>query len=105
MDLRPLLFLQLLPVLLIPAGALGLTGAYTAKTDWLVILGLYVTARACDAGDDTVLRFTGQAISGHALMHLCLAGVTAWLAYRARAAAAAEGPDMTHASTSFSTSG
>jgi hypothetical protein len=104
-DLRPLLLLQLLPVLLIPAGALGLAGHHTAKADWLVILGLYALARALDVGDAAVMRFSGNAISGHALMHLCLTGVAARLAYRAGASPAAKERGIVQASTSFSTSG
>lgn len=107
-DVRPLLLLQLLPVLLIPAGALSLSGRHTSTADWLVMLGLYALARLSDVGDAAVLRFTGGAVSGHALMHLCLAGVAAWLAYRAGAAAsvrAAPAAGLAQASTSLSTSG
>lgn len=108
MDLRPILLLQLLPVLLIPAGALGLPGVCTRRSDWMVMLGLYTLARVCDLGDAAVMRFTG-AVSGHALMHLCLAGVAGWLAYRACAAVApsapAESEGLAQATTSLITSG
>jgi hypothetical protein len=107
-DVRALLLLQLMPVLLIPAGALSLPGRHTHKADWLLILGLYALARVSDLGDAAVLRFTLGAFSGHALMHLCLAGVAAWLAYRASAAgspAAAENAGLAQATTSLSTSG
>ncbi|MBC7956007.1 MAG: hypothetical protein H7Y33_09085 [Cytophagales bacterium] len=107
-DVRPLLLLQLMPVLLIPAGALSLPGRQTHKADWLLILGLYALARVSDMGDAAVLRFTGGAVSGHALMHLSLAGVAAWLAYRVSAAAspeATESAGLAQATTSLSTSG
>lgn len=108
-DLRPLLMLQLLPVLLIPAGALSLRGRHTRRADWLLMLSLYALARVFDWGDAAVMRLTGGALSGHALMHLCLAGVVAWLAYRAGAATAspvaAESGGLAQASTSLSTSG
>ncbi len=109
-DLRPLLLLQLLPVLLIPAGALSLPGRHTRKADWLLVLGLYALARVSDLGDDSVLLATGGAISGHGLMHLCLAGVAAWLAYRAGSASAAspefgKSGTLAQANTSLSTSG
>lgn len=109
-DLRPLLLLQLLPVLLIPAGALSLPGQHTRKADWLLILGLYALARMSDLGDGAVFRFTGGLVSGHALMHLCLAGAAARLAYRAStttaaSAAATESGGLAQASTSLSTSG
>lgn len=109
-DLRPLLLLQLLPVLLIPAGALSLPGLHTRKSDWLLILGLYALARASDLGDDSVLLATGGVISGHALMHLCMAGVAAWFAYRIGGATTAsvdvtETGELAQANTSLSTSG
>jgi hypothetical protein len=107
-DLRPILLLQLLPVLLIPAGALGLPGVCTRRRDWMLMLGLYATARVCDLGDAAVMRLTG-ALSGHALMHLCLAGVAGWLADRASAASAPTDPveneDLAQATTSLITSG
>ena len=109
-DLRPLLLLQLLPVLLIPAGALSLPGQHTRQSDWLLVLGLYALARVSDLSDDSVLLATGGALGGHALMHLCMAGVAAWLAYRVSGAAttSADGADnggLAQANTSLSTSG
>lgn len=110
-DLRPLLLLQLLPVLLIPAGALNLPGLHTRQADWLLVLGLYALARVSDLGDDSVLLATRGALSGHALMHLCMAGVAAWLAYRVSNAGATLSPEATdtgglaQANTSLSTSG
>lgn len=86
-DLRPFLFIDLLPVLLIPAGALSLPGVYTRSTDWTAMLALYAGAKLADIADAEMLRATGW-LSGHALMHLGLAGVTAWLAYRAASASA-----------------
>ncbi len=108
-DMRPLLMLQLLPVLLFPAGALSLRGHHTRRADWLLMLSLYALARVFDWGDAVVMRFTGGALSGHALMHLCLAGMVAWLAYRAgtgtASPVAAETGGLAQASTSLSTSG
>ena len=85
-DLRPLMLLQVLPVLLIPAGALGLAGQHTRAGDWFLMLGLYALCKLCELGDETVLAATG-AVSGHTLMHLGLALITAWLAYRVAASA------------------
>lgn len=86
-DLRGLLLLQLLPVLLVPAGAISLPGRATSAGDWLLMLVLYAFAKLLEAADATVYAATGW-ISGHSLMHLALAGVALWLAYRALAAAA-----------------
>jgi hypothetical protein len=84
-DLRPLMLLQMLPVLLIPAGALQLQGRYTTRNDWVGLLGAYLVARALEPFDEQLLQLTGW-IGGHALMHLAFAASIAWLAraaYRA----------------------
>lgn len=83
-DVRPMLLLQVLPVLLIPAGAAWLPGCYTLGRDWLVVLATYGLAKLLDLGDAAVLQATGG-LSGHTAMHLALAGVAAWIAYRAAA--------------------
>ena len=81
-DIRPLLFLQIPPLLLIPAGALGLRGHGTTATDWLAVLLLYALAKLFEYNDAAVLAWTGW-ISGHTLMHLALAGVVGWVGYGA----------------------
>lgn len=81
-DVRPMLLLQVLPVLLIPAGAAWLPGAYTRPVDWMLILATYALAKLLDLGDAQLLDITGG-LSGHTAMHLALAGVAGWLAYRA----------------------
>jgi len=84
-DLRPLLLLQVLPVLLIPAGAAWLPGAYTGPRDWLVMLATYGLAKLLDLADAPLLAATGW-LSGHTAMHLALAGVALWMAYLASTA-------------------
>jgi hypothetical protein len=111
-DLRALLLMQMLPVLLIPAGALSLPGAHTERPTWGAVLGLYLLARACDLGDQTLLDLTGW-IGGHALMHVGLAlslGALAFAAHRAgrarqRASRTEGSGDDSHFSTSLNTSG
>jgi len=108
-DLRGLLFLESLPILLIPAGALALNGKYTTPGDWLAVLYLYVAARSAGLADSAVFNATGW-ISGHTLMHLLLAAVAARLAYRAGTAPgsvlgfAGAGVEPTQRSTSLNTS-
>ena len=107
-DLRALLFLECLPLLLIPAGALSLPGRQTAARDWMMMLGLYLAARAAGFADAAVYATTGW-ISGHAAMQLLLAGVAACLAYRASVASTSRRPssasvDPTQRSTSLNTS-
>lgn len=84
-DLRAVIFLQCLPLLLMPSGALSLAGRFTTAADWLAMLALYVLARLAGLADEWVLRLSGG-LSGHTLMHLLLGAVVAWAAYRALAA-------------------
>jgi hypothetical protein len=109
-DLRALLFLESLPLLLVPAGALSLPGPFTRAADWLLMLALYLLARLAGFGDALVHSASGW-ISGHALMHLLLAAVVACPAYRmasaSRRAGAVRGMSVaepTQRSTSFHTS-
>lgn len=81
-DMRPLILLETVPVLLIPAGALRLKGRFTSPGDWLAMLYLYVAARSAGLADAAVFHTTGW-LSGHTLMHLLLAALAARLAYRA----------------------
>ncbi len=107
-DLRPVLFLQGLPILLIPAGALSLPGRFTTTGDWMWMLGLYVLARAAAAADAWILDASGW-VSGHTLMHLLLTGIALRLAYRATrppALAVSGAPaDSTQRNTSLNTAG
>lgn len=102
-DLRVLRLLQTLPVLLIPAGALGLPGRRTAGADWGLMLLAYGAGHLLGLFDQAVfdaLRW----ISGHALMHLCMAVVVGRLAYRAGATLDAEDGGDSHPSVSLKTS-
>jgi hypothetical protein len=102
-DLRPYLLMQLLPVLLLPAGALSLAGTHSRSSDWLLMLAIYVAAKGFDLADANIYAATGW-IGGHALMHLSLAAVAGVLAYRAAKApsvAADAGP--TQRQTSLNT--
>lgn len=91
-DIRPLLLFELLPVLLLPAGAISLPGRWTRTVDWVVMLIGYGLARLADLHDARLLAATGG-LGGHALMHLLLAVVSGWLAYRALLAASRAAPD------------
>lgn len=103
-DLRAVLFLQCLPVLLIPAGALSLPGTITTTSDWMWMLGLYVVARAAAGFDQSVVTAVGW-ITGHSLMHLLLTGIVLRLAYRATRSPATDATSApTHLITSINTS-
>lgn len=84
-DLRPLLWIGLSPLLLVPAGIWRLPGSRISGADWLAVLVLFAGAHALQWADATVMRALGGLVSGHALHHLALAGCIGWLAYRADA--------------------
>lgn len=106
LDLRPVLCLQLLPVLLIPAGAMSLSGSVTRLRDWMLMLTAYALARGFEHADQAVFDATGW-LGGHALLHLCLALAAACLARRAHSSRSAkpEGDGRAHRHTSLNTAG
>ena len=93
-DLRPYLYLQVLAMLLIPAGLLLGRGAgapaATPASAWWAVLGLYAAAKLAEAADHAVLAATGF-VSGHTLKHLLAAAGAAWLLAAAARAARAGG--------------
>lgn len=103
-DLRGLLLIEVLPVLLLPAGAVGLRGAHTRPADWLLMLAGYGLAKLAHLQDAAVLGLTGW-LSGHALMHLVLAAVSGWLGYCAVRPWRAEGSGESQRKTSLNTAG
>lgn len=89
-DLRPYLFVQFLPMLLVPVALLlklPAQGRHALRDgDWWAVLGLYATAKLMELADHTVLDALGFT-SGHTLKHLLAAGAALWLL---RAAARAQ---------------
>jgi hypothetical protein len=85
-DLRLYLYVQFLPLLLVPAGLLLRLPAQTAWSTsgvaWAAALGLYVVAKGLEMADHPVLHALGF-ISGHTLKHLFAAGAAAWLLHSA----------------------
>lgn len=107
-DLRALLFLECLPLLLVPAGALSLPGRFTRAFDWGVMLLVYLLARVAGLFDGPLSGPTGG-LGGHALMHLLMAGAAGWPLYRATASRRADSPatassESTQRRTSLNTS-
>jgi hypothetical protein len=85
-DLRPYLFIQILPMLLVPAVfAMRLpprhAGAAPASA-WWAVLGLYAAAKAAELADHWLLAATRLA-SGHTLKHLLAAAGALWLVHAA----------------------
>ncbi len=81
-DLRPYLFLQILPMLLVPLAILlklpEQHAACTPSSAWWAVLGLYAAAKGMEVADHAVLGATGW-ISGHTLKHLLAAAAAAWI--------------------------
>ena len=108
LDMRPLLLLEIIPVLVIPAGALSLPGRSTGVFNWVVVLTLYTLAKLLETGDAFILEATGW-ISGHTLMHLALSAAVGWMAYcaalarRATVGAGEESGPASHRDTSLNT--
>ncbi|EHR69362.1 hypothetical protein BurJ1DRAFT_0479 [Burkholderiales bacterium JOSHI_001] len=108
-DLRPLVWLEALPVLLMGAGLLVLPCHYSCNSDWAALLGIYMLARTMEAADGWLFEQLGF-ISGHSLMHLGLAAGSAlmarrvWLASRCARQRHASGDKPNLALTSLHTS-
>jgi hypothetical protein len=84
-DLRAYLWVQFLPMLLVPAVLalrLAPTGArLTPGSAWWTVLALYGLAKLMEIGDESVFETVGR-ISGHTFKHL-LAALAAWWLLRA----------------------
>ncbi len=85
-DLRTYLFVQFLPVLLIPLVCGMFRGGVLGAGDWFGAIGLYLVAKALELHDAQVMDMLG--VSGHTLKHLVAAAAAFWLAARLRRAAA-----------------
>ena len=81
-DLRLYLFVQFLPMLLVPLGlGLGLkatTPTATPARAWWAVLGCYAAAKLFEMADRAVFVSLGG-LSGHTLKHLVAAAGAAWL--------------------------
>jgi hypothetical protein len=75
-DLRPYLFVQFLPMVLVPTALLiplpALRADTIADSTWWTVLGLYAVAKLMEVADHTVLDALGV-VSGHTLKHLLAA--------------------------------
>ena len=90
-DLRPYLFVQFLPMLLVPLALLLKIGTgdpgQVADNAWWTVLALYAAAKGFEMADQSVLQ-TLHFTSGHTLKHL-LAAAAAWWMLRAASGAGA----------------
>ncbi|MFM2399471.1 MAG: hypothetical protein RL341_1628 [Pseudomonadota bacterium] len=76
-DLRPYIFLQGLPMLLVPLLTLLYPGGTIRGSTWWTVLLLYAAAKLCEVLDHQMLD-TLSVISGHTLKHL-FAAAAAWV--------------------------
>jgi len=72
-DLRPYFWVQLVPLLAIPAVTILFRRSYSHQWLLLVALGWYVLAKVAETHDATVFQQTGGLVSGHTLKHLLAA--------------------------------
>lgn len=72
-DLRLYVWVQFVPLLVIPAVLLLFDSAYTHRPLLLVALAIYAVAKLAEHYDHAVFEATGQVISGHSLKHLLAA--------------------------------
>lgn len=91
-DLRAYLFVQFLPMLLVPAALLlrlprRFSAAAPDRAWWGVLLG-YVLAKGLEVADHAVFEHF-QGLSGHTLKHLAAAGAALWLMHGSWCAARA----------------
>ncbi len=78
-DLRVYLFVQFLPVILIPVTCMLFRGGVLSATDWHGAIALYLLAKALEMRDLQVFEAIGW-VSGHTLKHLLAAAAALWLA-------------------------
>lgn len=109
-DMRLLVWLEYLPMLLVPLGVWSLRSRGLEGSDWLVGLLWFAAAKLLDWADLPVWHASGGAISGHALHHLPLAACLGWLAWRVarqagRVAEVDASPIASRRATSLTTSG
>lgn len=80
-DLRPLIWLEFMPTLLVAAGAWSVPGRLLTREDWMRSLASFVVAQTVDWADGPIFSALGG-LSGHSIRHLSLAVCVGWIAYR-----------------------
>ena len=80
-DLRAYLFVQFLPVILIPLTCALFRPGMLSATDWHGAIGLYLLAKLLEMRDAQVFEALGL-VSGHTLKHLLAAAAALWLGWR-----------------------
>lgn len=90
-DLRAYLFVQFLPMLIVPAALLmrlpRQCGSALPDGAWWAVLAGYAIAKGFELADHAVLDALGGWVSGHTLKHLVAAAAAGWLLRAAHRAA------------------
>lgn len=79
-DLRPYLFMQIVPILLTPLLLWLYPPRYSNGRDILAVVGLYLLALLFDVSDSWVFAATNGLVSGHTLKHVVAALAALWVA-------------------------
>lgn len=89
-DLRPYIWIQLLPVVTLPVAVFCYRPRHTYQGYLGVVLVLYVLARISEVYDHGIFALTGNVVSGHTLKHvmaaLAVCAILAMLLSRTRVA-------------------
>ena len=72
-DLRPYYWVQLIPLLTIPAAMVLYRSSYSHRWLLLVALGWYMLAKVAESQDLAIFRNTQEFVSGHPIKHLLAA--------------------------------
>jgi len=80
-DLRPYIWVQVLPFIVIPMTLLLYSGSKSGAGLIILSLSWYVLAKAAEHFDLYIFTATGQAVSGHSLKHLAAAAGCAVLLF------------------------
>ena len=72
-DLRPYFWVQLVPLLTIPAVMILFRSGYSHQWLLLLALGLYVLAKVAESYDMAIFQNTQELLSGHSVKHLLAA--------------------------------
>lgn len=72
-DLRPYVWVQLIPLLTIPAVMILFRSSYSHQWLLLVALGWYVLAKVAELNDSAIFSGTQEIVSGHSIKHLLAA--------------------------------
>ena len=69
-DLRPYIFVQFVPVIVLPIMLLLRKGRFTCQWGYWMLFGCYIVGKLTEGYDHTIYQLSGNLIAGHALKHI-----------------------------------